>query len=773
MAGKENKAKEKMNINEEKALEKAKAKEEKALAKAKAKEEKAIAKAKAKEEKALAKAKAKEEKELKAAEAAKAKEAEFSEVDKLVEAIDAGNFGGTEEYTVTEGYDSVEGFSTEGFSTEEFVAVDNFASETEVQVGESIEIESNVQFMDGEDVSVEVPAEPIVDKKDKKSKKKADKKPGKKFDFGKIKSAFSKLKIDFSQFKKVDCVSADGKKGIRLTGKILGIVIGIMVILVLSVIINVLLNMTKLANNLVEKQLQASAYAVQSHYDSISDFEYKIGGDGNLYKGSTNLIYEKSYMEDFRDSTRAYTALFFDDELRLSSFKETSKIELSDEAKKKCIKNGYYFSDDYVVDGYDFYAYYKVYSKDASGEPNGIMIIAVQKRDAQQITSSALVMIIGTALVIMAIAVVVVVLFVRAITNNIKRSVNDMESVSKGNLDFSVSDDLINRTDEIGDLASGIQLIINNFKTVVSKIFDAAEELSVFTEKYGVSFGRINETMNSVNIAVEEIANGASSQANETQTANDEMNSMGNAIADASTNVVHLGESSVKMTGYSDQARNTLEELSVITEKTMKSVDTVQNQTNLTNKSALEIQEATDLIANIASQTNLLSLNASIEAARAGEHGRGFAVVANEIRNLADQSRHSAERIAAIVNTLISNSNESVETMNDVMSIMKVQNSKLDDTKNMFASLDNEIASVNEAIDGIKGEMSHINELKSVVLGSVESLAAIAEENAASTEETSAAMVELSNIIAICNEETGKLVELADGLDNSIRSFKL
>lgn len=605
-----------------------------------------------------------------------------------------------------------------------------------------------------------------ADKKvDKKADKKADKKVDKKAD-KKSKKSESKLEgaVDGRKIKKFS---------IRLTGKILGIVTLIMVILVGAVLINVLLNMTKLSNNLVEKQLQASAYAVQSHYDSVSDFEYKVGSDGELYKGTTNLIYEKKYMDDFRDSMRAYTALFFNDELKLSSFKETSEVKLSDEAKKECIKNGYYFSDNYDVDGYSFYAYYKVYSKDETGNPNGIMIIAVQKRDAWQITKSALFMIALTAMAIMAAAVVLVILFVRAITKSIKKSVKDMENVSQGNLNFSVSDKLTGRTDEIGDMANGIQLIINNFKSVVTKIFEASAELSQFTEKYGVSFGRINETMGSVNIAVDEIANGATSQANETQTANDEMTSMGNAIVEASGNVEHLGTSSSKMTGYSDQARSTLEELSEITEKTMKSVDAVQNQTNLTNKSAMEIQEATDLIANIASQTNLLSLNASIEAARAGENGRGFAVVANEIRNLADQSRSSAERIAAIVNTLISNSNESVETMNDVMSIMQVQSNKLDDTKTMFQSLDNEIASVNEAIEGIKGEMAHINELKTVVIESVESLAAIAEQNAASTEETSAAMAELSSIIGVCDEETKKLLELAEDLDSSIRTFKL
>ena len=111
--------------------------------------------------------------------------------------------------------------------------------------------------------------------------------------------------------------------------------------------------------------------------------------------------------------------------------------------------------------------------------------------------------------------------------------------------------------------------------------------------------------------------------------------------------------------------------------------------------------------------------------------------------------------------------------MNDVMKIMEVQSSKLNDTKQMFASLDDEIAAVNDAIVGIKNEMDNLNELKTVVLGSLENLAAIAEENAASTEETSASMTELSDIIDTCDAETKKLMQLAEGLDNSIKTFKL
>ena len=568
------------------------------------------------------------------------------------------------------------------------------------------------------------------------------------------------------------------KGGIRLTGKIIAIVSAIIVIIAVAILSIVLINMSKLSSELTEDKLQATVFAVQSHYDSLSNFGYKIGADGNLYKGTTNLIYEKEYIEKLRNDMNTYTGMFFEDKIYISSFlnsdgSECKEIELSKEAKAAVEKNGTFFDDGLVVNGVSYYCYYKAYSTTEDGEINGIMVVAVDKKATTKLTVTIITYVALAIVIIMAIAIACLMVFIRMIVKVIRISVGDMESVSQGYLNFNVTDKVLKRRDEIGDMANGIQQVINNFKSVVTKIFEASDELTKFTENYSNSFTKINETMHNVNIAVEEIANGATSQADETMNANSEMTNMGGAIDDASLNVDSLGESSSKMTGYSNQARNTLEELGTINEKTIRSVNVVQNQTNLTNKSALEIQQATELIADIASQTNLLSLNASIEAARAGENGRGFAVVADEIRNLADQSRISAEKIAEIVTTLISNSNESVDTMNDVMKIMEVQSSKLDDTKEMFASLDDEIASVNNAILGIKNEMNNLNDLKDVVLGSLENLAAIAEENAASTEETSAAMSELSDIIETCDAETKRLMELAEGLDNSIRTFKL
>lgn len=227
------------------------------------------------------------------------------------------------------------------------------------------------------------------------------------------------------------------------------------------------------------------------------------------------------------------------------------------------------------------------------------------------------------------------------------------------------------------------------------------------------------------------------------------------------------------MKEYNKTAAKNLTELYDISKQTKESVLLVQDQTNLTNQSAQKIREATELITNIAGQTNLLSLNASIEAARAGENGKGFAVVADEIRQLSEQSRESAEKIAEIVNSLLENSNTSVHTMNEVTENIQRQNDKLLETGNMFSSLNSEIKDVTNAIEHINEQTVTLDEHKNTVLSIVDGLAAIAQQNEASTEETSASMLELQKTIQTCHEATSDLVKLAKELSKNTKHFEL
>lgn len=156
--------------------------------------------------------------------------------------------------------------------------------------------------------------------------------------------------------------------------------------------------------------------------------------------------------------------------------------------------------------------------------------------------------------------------------------------------------------------------------------------------------------------AVSEIAEGATSQAGETQKATESVITIGNMVEETASEAGRLHDNTDVIKNLGSEANSTLAGLTEINRKTKEAIEIISRQTNTTNESALKIREATALITSIATETNLLSLNASIEAARAGEQGRGFAVVASQIQKLAEQSNESAKTIEHIVSALINDS---------------------------------------------------------------------------------------------------------------------
>lgn len=322
-------------------------------------------------------------------------------------------------------------------------------------------------------------------------------------------------------------------------------------------------------------------------------------------------------------------------------------------------------------------------------------------------------------------------------------------------------------------MGRSLQQMLLSFGGIVHQIMDTSARLDSVSDEYGESFQAIVEQIRGINASMNEIARGASTQASESREANGQVIHVGDAITATVERVGTLSSSSDKMKQYSDTANKTLEELAAITAQTKIAIQSVQEETNETNQSTKDIQAASQLITEIASRTNLLSLNASIEAARAGENGRGFAVVANEIRSLSEQSRQSAAKINAIVHQLMVNSDNSVRTMEEVTEIGVRQAEMLSSTISMFDALNGEIGEVVNAVDDITDQINKLDDLKSGILENLNGLAGIAEGNAAGTQETSASMAMLENIIDKCSEDTGKLMELAEELEKNTHQFSL
>ena len=342
----------------------------------------------------------------------------------------------------------------------------------------------------------------------------------------------------------------------------------------------------------------------------------------------------------------------------------------------------------------------------------------------------------------------------------------DMDFRDDGTLDL-----LGKKKDEIGIMAHALIRMRSEMKMVIEKIQNGSSQLYTAAKGMDQSATFTLETVEQVDKAIAEIAQGATSQAQETQIATENVLLMGHMIEETNEEIEELRNSARTMRSASEKAMEILEELNHINQQTKDAISTIYDQTNTTNTSAMKIKEAADIITDIAEETNLLSLNASIEAARAGEQGRGFAVVASQIQKLAEQSNESARQIALIIDELISDSAKSVETMEQVKKVIQKQDEYVSNTEASFRDVNDGISG---SIDGIRTISATTKELDSArvkVVDVVQNLTAIAQENAASTEETTASAAEVGNTIGNIAHEVKSLNMIADDLEKNIKVF--
>ncbi len=387
---------------------------------------------------------------------------------------------------------------------------------------------------------------------------------------------------------------------------------------------------------------------------------------------------------------------------------------------------------------------------------------------------SGMLMIYGIAAAVMLVAALVVSgLSGFKITKGIKQVEDNLHQAAVGDLSFTVSPVLLRRADEIGGMARSLEDVRQSLASMLGSMINTGEALSRSSEKFSEKFNHISNSIRNTNQAIDDLAQGATNQASETETVNGKIVELGSVIEVEEDGVHKLEEAVSAMAEHSSGAFESISELDRITRATIEAIEVVSRQTNKNNDSAADINKTIEIIKGLASQTNLLSLNASIEAARAGEAGRGFAVVAEEIRNLSEESSGNAQEIEGIVKELVSNVEISVSKMQEVTRNVQMQQKCLEETKTAFQYLKNEVALVEAVTRDIGGQTQVLNSLKQIVTDSVNSLASVVEQNAASTEETSASMTLLSQTIGECTEDTMGLVELSRRQNEQAGKFRL
>ena len=380
---------------------------------------------------------------------------------------------------------------------------------------------------------------------------------------------------------------------------------------------------------------------------------------------------------------------------------------------------------------------------------------------------------IGVAGVGLAACAIVIFIVATTMSKRIAYGVKTLGELADGNLKVEVDAKILKSKDETGDIVRAIHNLKEKLVGVVTDIVKKSDEVKESSDVLGDATAETTIAVEQVEKAVNEIADGATSQANDTQKATENVIYMGNIIDETSEQIVKLHENANDMEKQGNEATNILRDLNTVNEKAKDSIEVIVKQTSITNESVQRISEAVRLITAIAEETNLLSLNASIEAARAGEQGRGFAVVAGQIQKLAEQSNESALQIEAIVSELMAASLKEVEIMDEVKVIMGQQNEMVEKTEKVVTDVIEGISKSRSDIEVISEATKRLDEARGTVIDVVQNLSAIAQENAASTEETSASATEVNATIQEMSGNASHLRNIAVELEQSVKVFNL
>lgn len=327
------------------------------------------------------------------------------------------------------------------------------------------------------------------------------------------------------------------------------------------------------------------------------------------------------------------------------------------------------------------------------------------------------------------------------------------------------------RRDEIGTISNDFEAMRTSITKLVAQISSVIQELSGQADSLSSVSESVAETSGQLSQTVNEVANGATSQAQETADGGTQVANLGALIETVQENMNILNEATRQVSNLKDQGLDALQVVINNTEESNNASARVHEVIMETNRQTVRIKEASTQISEIAEQTNLLALNASIEAARAGDAGRGFAVVATEIGNLASGTNTLTAKIEDIIGDLIRKMELAVSVINSMQESAKVQADSVADTEKKFNLIAENIQNMELRCQKLNESTKAMEESKDNIIGVVNNLSAISEENAACMEEAAASVEEQNKSIRTVSESSSQVTSLAEMLTEEIHQF--
>ena len=481
------------------------------------------------------------------------------------------------------------------------------------------------------------------------------------------------------------------------------------------------------ANSFAEG-LKAAAILLESELSSEVKGDWSLSDDGELLKGD-NYVHDsyQAQLDSLHERTGMDYTVFYGDTRYITTLIDTERnfrmegTKASSSVANEVLNGNEYLASNFELAGKNWYAYY-LPLKNSDGSVVG-MIFAGRDTSIMDINVKAAARaIIGTFVGFFLFNFGVARFLISRTTKSIRDIVNGLQQLEDGELSFYIHDRTYNRKDELGVIAASSAQVRDKLQDVISATKKLSEDVTESGIKLANSAATASSVAEQVTCAVEDISRGATSQAENVESSVNNTQEMGNSIDEIAKKVENLTEAAEEMLTGANRTVDTLNSLMKKNESVMSSMQDIDAQIRLTNDSVKNIAEATVMITDIADETHLLSLNASIEAARAGDYGKGFSVVATEIGILAAQSKQAADSIKKIVETLVNESQKSVETIGHLSNEMKDQNERLNSTKEDMDVVVENVNNVDSSTKIISEKMHMLDNLKTSFIDIIEEL---------------------------------------------------
>ncbi|MCR4679736.1 MAG: hypothetical protein K5679_13440 [Lachnospiraceae bacterium] len=435
-----------------------------------------------------------------------------------------------------------------------------------------------------------------------------------------------------------------------------------------------------------------------------------------------------------------------------------------DDLKASSQSSGYEWMQDASDGKVYLYAYAKI------GESGAVIC----GRIPESVISASVNTIRTTSIIVVIIAAVVsslVGVFVStSIGHAVKGISNGFEQAAKGDLTVSIS---TRRKDEFGALSASANKMIENTKRLLLKVSSTADSLKTSSDDIGGASDALVDASANITSSVNEIRLGLDTQAQDAGSCLAAADQLTEKIEVVRENVKVIDDMAADADASVKSGISAVENLKVKANETSDVTKGVIVDIEALARETSSIENIVATINDIASQTNLLSLNASIEAARAGEAGRGFAVVAEEIRKLAEQSAVSAGEIGTIIASITSKTEKTATAAKHAEEIVKQQEDAVSTTLSEFNVISENVKTIASHLKDIGLQVAEMEKAKVNTLSAVEGISAVSEEAAASSAEVENTALTSQNAAKDLNDVINNLRAAADSLTTELKGFKL